>query len=299
MTLKDVAVFKKFIANKDLRREFIRVYNRSKDWAKLPNTIEEYFSNVDPYAVITKAVRICKPNAAYGYSFWQELNEEWKINFKKMQSSHFYQEMTGMETLSGYFDILRENWNDVEKPWKFETVPVARQRLGLDPLPPQTEEEEPTEPAEQEETFTQGETNMSSELIDFADDDSDDLEIDFVDKTSRIANGLRSGIISVNTRGHSYKIGINRIDTKTIKSKQVKYAMVGKVKSGDVVIQFNNNSKGVSMLYTSDGYFNINSRQFVENLRRMLDITDDLVYLRIEKIAEKMDSITYKVTKQQ
>lgn len=114
-----------------------------------------------------------------------------------------------------------------------------------------------------------------------------------------IANALLSGIISVNTRGHSYKIGINRIDTKTIKSKQVKYAMVGKVKSGDVVIQINNNSKGVQMAYTPDDYYNVNSRQFVENLRRMLDITDDLVYLRIEKIAEKMDSITYKVTKQQ
>ena len=55
MTLKDIAVFKKFIANKDLRREFIRVYNRSKDWAKLPNTIEEYFSNVDPYALVITA----------------------------------------------------------------------------------------------------------------------------------------------------------------------------------------------------------------------------------------------------
>ena len=290
MTLKDIAVFKKFIANKDLRREFIRVYNRSKDWAKLPNTIEEYFSNVDPYAVITKAVRICKPNAAYGYSFWQELNEEWKVNFKKMQSSHFYQEMIGMETLSGYFAILRENWNDVEKPWKFEDIPTARQRLGLEPL---QAEEEPTPsqlPAD------------SMPNVDDVDFEEDDLEIDFVeiDKTSHIANGLRSGIISVNTRSHSYKIGINRIDTKTIKSKQVKYAHVGKIKqNGDVIIQLNNNSKGVQMAYTSDGYFNINSRQFVENLRRMMDITDDLVYLRIEKIAEKMDSITYKVTKQQ
>ena len=296
MTLKDIAVFKKFIANKDLRREFIRVYNRSKDWAKLPNTIEEYFSNVDPYAVITKAVRICKPNTAYGYSFWQELNEEWKVNFKKMQSSHFYQEMIGMETLSGYFAILRENWNDVEKPWRFEDIPTARQRLGLEPLP---QEEEPTK---QDEEFTQGETNMTSEVIEEPENEADDLEIDFVeiDKTSRIANGLRSGIISVNTRSHSYKIGINRIDTKTIKSKQVKYAHVGKIKqNGDVIIQLNNNSKGVQMACTSDGYFNINSRQFVENLRRMMDITDDLVYLRIEKIAEKMDSITYKVTKQQ
>lgn len=102
----------------------------------------------------------------------------------------------------------------------------------------------------------------------------------------------------MNIRSHSWKVGINRADTKTIKKKQVKYAMVGSLKSGDVVIQFNNNDKGVRLLYTSDDYYNINSRQFVENLRRLLSITDDLVYLRFEKLSEKMDSITYKVTKQ-
>lgn len=140
------------------------------------------------------------------------------------------------------------------------------------------------------------------EEINLSDDDSDDLEIDFVeiDKSTRIANGLRSGIISVNIRSHSYKIGINRFDTKTIRQKQVKYAHVGRIKSGDVVIQFNNNNSNcVPIVYTLDKYYNINSRQFVDKLRLMMDITDDLVYLRIEKIAEKMDSITYKVTKQQ
>lgn len=131
-------------------------------------------------------------------------------------------------------------------------------------------------------------------------DDSDDLEIDFVpiDTTRRFRNGLAKGVISVNTN-KGWKISFNRIDTKDIiKQKNVKYAWVGKTKSGDVVIQLNRNDKGAPIVFTSDGYCNVNNRQLVENLRSMLSITEILVYLRIEKISVKMDSITYKITKQ-
>ena len=83
-----------------------------------------------------------------------------------------------------------------------------------------------------------------------------------------------------------------------IRQKDVKYAMVGRTKSGDVVIQLNRNDKGAPILYTSDGYYNVNNRQLVETLREMLSITDHLVYLSIENISEKMESITYKITKQ-
>lgn len=133
-----------------------------------------------------------------------------------------------------------------------------------------------------------------------ADFEDDDLDIEFVviEKNHRVSNGLQKGIISVNIRSHSWKVGVNRSDTKDIKRLQVKYAMVGKTKAGDIVIQFNNNTSGVPILYTSDNYYNINSRKFVENIRSLLSITDDLVYLRIEKLSEKIDSITYKVTKQ-
>lgn len=299
MTLQEIAIFKRFIGQHELRKNFIKKYRKSIGLTRNPESVEQYLSNVEPEKVITSAVKHFITNEAMGFDFWQSVNDSWQAYLHKMRSSHTIEQVEA-ETMRGYYAALRENW-DKEKSWIYDPIAVAKVRYGL--ITPEEaglmEDEE--KPAEQDEEFTQGETNMSSELIDFADDDSDDLEIDFVeiDKATRIVNGLRSGIISVNVRNHSWKIGINRIDTKTIKSKQVKYAMVGKVKSGDVVIQFNNNSKGVPMVYTGDNYYNINSRQFVDNLRRMMDITDDLVYLRIEKIAEKMDSITFKVTKQQ
>lgn len=281
MTLKDIAVFKHFIAGKNLYKPFINVYNGSKKWAKLPDHIEEYLSNVEPLAVITKAVRICKPNATFGYDFWQDLNEDWKQAYKKIQSSHFYEDLQGMESLSGYFNILRENWNDAIKPWKFEPVEVARVRLGLacDDNCDIQDEQEQSEPEPIEET--------------------DDLGIEFIEieRPSRIAYVLQKDYISVNIRSNTFKISVNRVDSKDIKKKEPKFVQIGKTKGGDVIIQFNRN-KGIPIKITSDGYCNINSRIFVETTRKLLSISKDLEYVRIEKIAENMDSITYKVTRQ-
>ncbi len=283
MTLKDIAVFKHFIADKSLHKPFINVYNGSKDWAKLPGRIEEYLSNVEPLAVITKAVRICKPNSTYGYDFWQGINEDWKEEYKKIQSSHFYESLQGVESLSGYFSILRENWNDSTKPWKFEPIDVARVRLGL-------------AESYDDDCNTQNEQdNGEPEVV----EETDDLGIEFIEmeKTPRIANVLQKGVISVNIRSSSFKIIVNREDSKDIKKKDPRFVRIGKIKSGDVIIQFDRN-KGIPIKISSDGYCNINSRVFVETTRKLLSVTDDLEYVRIEKIAENMDSITYKVTRQ-
>lgn len=131
-------------------------------------------------------------------------------------------------------------------------------------------------------------------------DSSDVPEIDFVefDKNRRVVNALKKGIMSVNTRNHSWRVTINRTDTKEIKKKQVKYAMVGNTKAGETMLMLCNNSKGIPLTYNTDDYYNVNSRQFCDHLRRLMSISDALVYLRIEKVAEKMDSITYKVSKQ-
>jgi hypothetical protein len=134
-----------------------------------------------------------------------------------------------------------------------------------------------------------------------AEGDSSDLpEIDFVefDKNCRVVNALTKGIMSLNTRNHSWRVTINRTDTKEIKKKNVKYAMVGNTKAGETMLMLCNNSKGIPLTYNTDDYYNVNSRQFCDHLRRLMSISDALVYLRIEKVAEKMDSITYKVSKQ-
>lgn len=288
MTLKDIAVFKHFIANNDLRQKFINIYKGSKEFAKLPNDIENYFMIVDPLAVITKAVRVVRPNATYGYDFWQGINEDWKLAYKKAQASDSYEKEEGLTELNGYYRILRENWNDSKKPWRYETEEQTRIRLCMEPIKKNNVREELAE--------------ILSKELEGTESNYDEIEIEFVefDSASRQQHTLPKGSMSVNTRNHSWRATINRIDTKDIKRKELSRAMVGKTKSGDIVIQFNNNQKGIPVVYTSDKYININNQQLVGNLRTLLVIPDkdDLIYLNIENISEKQDSITYKVTKQ-
>lgn len=285
MNLQEIAIFKRFIGQHELRKNFIKKYRKSIGMTRNPESIEQYLSNVEPENAITSGIKHFITNEAMGYDFWQSVDMSWQAYLHKLRASHTI-EHEEASTLRGYYAALRENW-DSEKPWIYDPISVAQLRYGL--ITPEeaglTENDE--EPEEQP-------------LVDFQDDESDDLGIDFIeiDKTTRISNGLQKGIISVNIRSHSFKVSVNRSDTKDIKRKELKFAMVGQTKAGDVVIQFNNNTKGVSILYNADGYCNINNRQFVENLRRIMSVTDDLAYLRIEKVSEKMDSITYKVTRQ-
>lgn len=281
MNYTDIAIFKHFIVERDLRRQFIRKYNKSIGVTRNPPSIEKYLSNTDPKNVIVNGLKAFFPNEAFGFDFWTHLNEVWQNYYENILADHSVNHEHGLATLSGFYAILRENW-DAEKQHMFETVPQAMRRLGFDSV----DEEQKEEP-----------------LIEFSPEQDDDLEIDFVEfeENRRVVNALVKGIMSVNLRNHSWRVTVNRTDTKYIKNKQVKYARIGKLKSGDVVIQFCNtkDERSISITYNADDYYNVNSRQFCENVKRMLSLSEDLFYLRMEKISENIDSITYKITKQE
>lgn len=340
MTLKDIAVFKHFIASKDLRKPFINVYNGSKGFANNPKEIEDYFSNVEPLAVILSAAKVCPPNATYGYDFWQDVHQDWKVQYKKMQSSSFYQTLEGLDSLTGYFRILRENWNDAKKPWIYEQEEVARMRLGF--APKEVIEEDLDGPAFDIGDKIKGkltkdivtiielkdkgyrvsdggfieygkedmwelveESENDNNLIAFTDNDTDttddEFDIDFVEidaKRHRKRFTLQKGILSVNTRNHSGRISINRPDSKEIIDKGVRYVRTGATKNGDIMLMFCNNEKGIPFVSNNDGYCNINSNQFVETFNHLLENSADLAYFCMEKVSNKIDSITYKITKQ-
>lgn len=284
MTLQDIAIFKHFIAENDLRKPFCKVYRTSRDFAKLPTSIEDYFSNVDPMAVILSACRVCRPNDIHGYDFWQDLHQDWKAYYQKVLSNNFLNTDDGrLEKLQGYYMILKENWDNKDKPWRYEDTSIALQRLGLPPIEESVVEETPAEEPEEAET----------------DNDPDIAFIDIDVTTRRVINALQKGILSSNIRSHSWRLTVNRTDSKDIKKKDVKFVRVGKTSNGDVIIQFCNYEKGIPILHNKDGYCNVNSRKFVANFNQLMDTKEDLAYFRMEKISEKIDSITYKITKQQ
>lgn len=137
-------------------------------------------------------------------------------------------------------------------------------------------------------------------LIEFSDEQEEDLGIEFIEidtSSRRTVNALQKGVMSVNTRSASWRTTINRTDSKDIKKGNFKYVRLGKV-NDDLVMMFNN-QQGINIVLNSDGYYNVNSRKFVEALHKALDIKAELIYLNIEKYSERVNSLTYKITKQQ
>ena len=137
-------------------------------------------------------------------------------------------------------------------------------------------------------------------LIEFSDEQEEDLSIEFIEidtSSRRTVNALQKGVMSVNTRSASWRTTINRMDSKDIKKGNFKYVRLGKV-NDDLVMMFNN-QQGINVVLNGDGYYNVNSRKFVEALHKALDIKAELIYLNIEKYSERVNSLTYKISKQQ
>jgi hypothetical protein len=284
MTLKDIAVFKHFISGKDVRRPFISVYNASKQWAKLPDSIEEYLSNADPMSVITKAARVCRPNSAYGYDFWQELNEEWKQFLAKASQGDYYQGRD-LPKLSGYYSILRENWNDKDKPWRFEELADAQARLGLKPV--EKVEHSPL---------------VDSSVVPEADAEDNTLsDFEFLDEVKFSRNRLKCNEASINFN-NSYKITFNIMASEVIRESKLPFVRLAKSKAGDICLVFNlvgganiTNKTGVNTTQN----VTINSKDICEKLRTLFSIRPDYSILRIDRLQSTNDYIIYKITKQQ
>lgn len=294
MKLKDIAVFKHFIANKDLRRQYIRGYNVSKSFANNPNLIEDYFEKVDPLTVITKAIRVCRPNDTYGYDFWQSLNEEWITFYNQMQSSNFYQHVDENKSIDGYLGILRENWNDSQKPWCWEPRRLARIRLGLAP------EEADNTTSDVRETPNEDKEEQQP-LVDFVNEDEDPLaDFDFFDDVLPGQYRLKSNEISVNfNKGN--KITFNQVDSKVIRESGLKFARLAKSKNDDICLIINC-YKGATLTNLSgrNGNLNatINSVDICGKLRTLFSLKSDYSILRVEKLQAAQEFIIYKITKQ-
>ncbi len=285
MTLKEIAIFKHFIADRDLRKPFCRIYRASHSFAKLPGNVEEYFSNVEPLAVILSGTRVCQPNSAFGYDFWQELHQDWKVFYEKNMASNFINNDDGrLEKLEGYYKILRENWDDKDKPWRFDSYADACKRLGLEPVVEEHKEEE-NPPVE-----TTVEVTEEDLLADF----------DFLDDVLPSNYRLKSDEISINFN-KGYKITFNQLDSKVIRESGLRLARLAKSKTGEICLIINS-QKGANLTNISGktGNMNatINSSDICGKLRLLFSLKNDYSILNIEKLQLSQEFIIYKITKE-
>jgi len=290
MTLKEIAIFKHFIADKDLRKPFCKVYRASHDFAKLPVLVEDFFPTVEPLAVILSSMRVCAVNSTFGYDFWQDLHQEWKIYYNKIMASNFLSQDDGrLERLEGFYSILRENWNDKEKPWRYEDKTTACIRLGLPPI-----EESPAkddEPTDTSETVPQEEKAPADPLADF----------EFLDAPEKQWTRLNRGDASLNFRSGSFKLTFNRYDSDDVYACRMTYVRLAKNKAGDLCLIFSR-SNGIRITFATSGRngknLTINSKKLTVQIRTLLNITQEYTIIRINGITSQSDYIIYKLSKQ-
>lgn len=282
MNLKEIAVFKHFIAENDLRKPFIEGYNKSKVFAKNPTNIEDFLTNVDAIAIIPKAIRVCTPNSVYGYDFWQGIQEDWKLHYKKIMASNFIQKDDGrLERLDGYYMILRENWNDKQKPWRYEQIEDAQCRLGL----PITEKEQ------EDETFL---ASFGLKIPGENKEEEDD-ELEFIEimptKKGRGGNyRLMQNEVSISIRKQNYRITFNQFVSEEIRVFEKCFACLAKNKAGDIILQINKEA-GVNVTHGRlDGNHHrngcISSKDLCQRLQVLLNFTEEYRILKIKKIKQ-------------
>ena len=307
MTLKDIAIFKHFMAEKDLRKPFIKVYRQSHDFAKLPVQVEDFFSNVEPLAVILSGMRVCAPNSAFGYDFWQDLHQMWKIYYGKMQHADcIINDGGALNRLEGYYKILRENWNDKDKPWRYEDMADALARLGLPPI----DEDPPIEvEVKQEQPATTAEVTETAEAPEVVDEEevqnSDPLaDFDFFEPKDRQWTKLNRGDASINFRSGSFKITFNKYDSEDAASRQIACAKISKSKStGDICLVFAKEGMlpdAIRVLYSTGGRtgknLSINSKDICTKLRTLLNLKQDYTIIHMEPLPTTPDYLIFKLS---
>lgn len=292
MNLKEIAIFKRFMGQLELRKNFIKKYKRSIGMTRNPQSIEKYLSNVEPEKVITSAVRNFVTNEAMGYDFWQSVDMSWQEFLRKLRSSHTYDHEEA-STMHGFFSALRENW-DKEKPWVYEPVSVAQIRYGL-----KGEETDVTD-AETEDAAILTETD-DAPLIELVEDKDPLADFEFFDSPTQVNFRLKSDEMSINFNNGTYKLTFNRMVSEEIEKAGLFFARLAKNRLGDVCLIFGR-SNGAKLSYhsTRNGKVNItlNSKDITTKLRTLLNIKPDYSILNIKSLPSTSDFLIYKVTKQ-
>lgn len=292
MNLKEIAIFKRFMGQLELRKNFIKKYKRSIGMTRNPQSIEKYLSNVEPEKVITSAVRNFVTNEAMGYDFWQSVDMSWQEFLRKLRSSHTYDHEEA-STMHGFFSALRENW-DKEKPWVYEPVSVAQIRYGL-----KGEETDVTD-SETEDAAILTETD-DAPLIELVEDKDPLADFEFFDSPTSVNFRLKSDEMSINFNNGTYKLTFNRMVSEEIEKAGLFFARLAKNRLGDVCLIFGR-SNGAKLSYhsTRNGKVNItlNSKDITTKLRTLLNIKPDYSTLNIKSLPSTSDFLIYKVTKQ-
>ena len=310
----EVALFKHFIESKGMVTVYINTY-RKRHHKTNPISIEEFLATADVNEVCTHAFYFVT-NERWGYDYWTQMQKEWLEFLKANEGNYSADEWWKMK---GITKILRYNW-DAAKHWRQEKRLTAAIRLGIDlsllGLAGNENKEPPTKMSEEYirekglEEFEKSKAKPESEckthdLIEFTDDDEEDLLRDFMDiELKPKANErriLKDNEASVNTRNNSFRFTFNQTISADVKARGgYEYASLLRNNQGDVIIKLND-EKGVPV---QDGSRSrkksnvvIHSRALVGKLVDFLGVEREYNIVNVKEVAKNNDFVAYLVTK--
>ena len=310
----EVALFKHFIEAKGMVTVYINTY-RKRHHKTNPISIEEFLATADVNEVCSHAFYFVT-NERWGYDYWTQMQKEWLEFLKANEGNYSADEWWKMK---GITKILRYNW-DAAKHWRQEKRLTAAIRLGIDlsllGLAGKENKEPPTKMSEEYirekglEEFEKAKAKPESEckthdLIEFTDDDEEDLLGDFVDIVLKPkANErriLKDNEASVNTRNNSFRFTFNQKISADVKERGgYEYASLLRNNHGDVIIKLND-EKGVPV---QDGSRSrkksnvvIHSRALVGKLVDFLGVEREYNIVNVKEVAKTNDFVAYLVTK--
>ena len=310
----EVALFKHFIESKGMVTVYINTY-RKRHHKTNPISIEEFLATADVNEVCTHAFYFVT-NERWGYDYWTQMQKEWLEFLKANEGNYSADEWWKMK---GITKILRYNW-DAAKHWRQEKRLTAAIRLGIDlsllGLAGNENKEPPTKMSEEYirekglEEFEKSKAKPESEckthdLIEFADDDEEDLLRDFMDiELKPKANErriLKDNEASVNTRNNSFRFTFNQTISADVKARGgYEYASLLRNNQGDVIIKLNDEN-GVPV---QDGSRSrkksnvvIHSRALVGKLVDFLGVEREYNIVNVKEVAKNNDFVAYLVTK--
>ena len=293
---------------------YINTY-RKRHHKTNPISIEEFLATADVNEVCSHAFYFVI-NERWGYDYWTQMQKEWLEFLKANEGNYSADEWWKM---NGITKILRYNW-DAAKHWRQEKRLTAAIRLGIDlsllGLAGKENKEPPTKMSEEYirekglEEFEKAKAKPESEckthdLIEFTDDDEEDLLRDFMDiELKPKANErriLKDNEASVNTRNNSFRFTFNQKISAEVKERGgYEYASLLRNKHGDVIIKLND-EKGVPV---QDGSRSrkksnvvIHSRALVGKLVDFLGVEREYNIVNVKEVAKTNDFVAYLVTK--
>ena len=303
MTLKETALFKKFLDEKGMQTMYISMYKKYKVKSN-PESIEAFFNDVSSNTVCTTAFYFLT-NTHFGYDYWNDMQTAFNGYCLSEMKNIDDNEFNLLRGKAGQY--ARQNW-DSEKFWKPEGRIFAAKRLGIE-LPLEVLQNIINEKARQGNLSEEEEDIISKKELAIANqeiferenhDDKDAILSGFKLIDVKPSRTIHDNEISLNLKNNGGRITFSqKLTEEYLERGCYKYAVLGVNDNGDVALLLND-VQGTPVCSTSSRRtknVTINNKAFCKRLSELLDIKEEYVTLTLVEFRKTPENVAYIINK--